>query len=166
MKIINFKNLKWLWLSMFLMLLDIGSKYWIKTSFYIGEKIFISSYCNYYYSHNSGIAFGLFSNFNASHRWLFIWIIILIIMIFIISLCISVKYIGTYYYVAYSIIIGGALGNLFDRILYGAVIDFIDLHINNWHWPTFNVADMEICTGVIILMLRNYYIICRRKFVL
>lgn len=163
MKIINFRNLKWLWYAILLMLLDIGSKYWIKTNFYVGEILFLSSYCNCYYVHNSGLAFGLFADLNLFHHWLFVWITVLIIVVFIIFLCESVKYLNKYYCFAHSMIIGGALGNLYDRVLCGVVIDFIDLHIKDWHWPTFNVADTEICIGMIILIIRHYCVVFRKN---
>lgn len=163
MKTVNFSNLKWLWCSLLLMLLDIGSKYWIKTRFSVGEVLCISSYCNFYYIYNSGLAFGLFSGINLIYRWFLVWVIALVIVIFIIALCESIKYCSKYYYFAYSMIIGGSSGNLFDRILYNAVIDFIDIHLHNWHWPVFNIADIEICTGIIILIIRHHYIFLKRR---
>ena len=58
----------------------------------------------------------------------------------------------------YSIVIGGALGNLYDRFVYKAVPDFIDIHYNNFHWFTFNVADIFITIGILILILRNIFV--------
>ena len=55
-------------------------------------------------------------------------------------------------YVAYSFVIGGALGNLYDRIVYGYVIDFIEIHYNNFYWPIFNIADVAISIGIILLL--------------
>jgi signal peptidase II len=55
--------------------------------------------------------------------------------------------------IAYSLILGGALGNLLDRFMYGAVVDFIDFHVNLYHWPTFNLADSFICIGAFIYLL-------------
>lgn len=162
MKILNFKNLQWLWGSGFLLLLDIGSKYWINTKFYFGEVLFIFPYCNFCYVYNSGLAFGLLSNMHVIFRWLFICIIVLVIIVFVMLLCKSVKYFSKCYYFSYSMIIGGALGNLFDRIVYGAVIDFIDIHIGSWHWPIFNVADIEIFLGIVILMIRHYYLFLQK----
>lgn len=164
MKIVNLKHLKWLQFSILLMLLDMGSKFWIKSYFYPGEVLFISYCCNFYCVYNAGLAFGLFSNMMVSFRWLFVWIVIAIIIAFIVFLCKSVKLFSKCYYCAYSMIIGGALGNLFDRILYGTVIDFIDIHIGSWHWPTFNLADTEICIGVFILVMRHYYIFLKKNY--
>ncbi|WP_159714797.1 signal peptidase II [Blochmannia endosymbiont of Camponotus nipponensis] len=152
----NYRNLKWLWLSILLMLLDIGSKYWVKTHFLFGEVLALLPGINCYYINNSGLSFGLFGNVNLHYRWIFIWIIILIIITLIIMLCRLIEY-SNYYRVSYSMIIGGALGNLFDRILHGTVVDFIDIYIKSWHWPTFNVADIEICIGITLLIMKNYY---------
>lgn len=57
---------------------------------------------------------------------------------------------------AYALIIGGALGNLFDRMVHGAVIDFIDFHVNNWHFPTFNIADTAICIGAALVIFEGF----------
>ena len=54
--------------------------------------------------------------------------------------------------IALSFILGGALGNVLDRVMYGAVVDFIDLHYGNWHWPAFNVADSAICIGAALII--------------
>lgn len=161
-KIIDFRNLKWLWCAILFMLLDMGSKYWIKNNFIFEKVLFISSYCNFYYVFNAGLAFGLLSNMNKIYYWLLIWISVLLIIVFIILLCESVKYLKKCYYLAYSMMIGGALGNLFDRVVYGKVLDFVDIHVNNWHWPIFNIADIEICVGVIILIMRSYCIFLKK----
>ncbi|URJ24041.1 signal peptidase II [Blochmannia endosymbiont of Camponotus sp.] len=152
----NYKNLKWLWLSILIMLLDIGTKYWVKTHFWIGEVLSVLPGVNCYYVCNPGLAFGLFTNVNLYYRWIFVWIIILVIAMFIVALYKLIER-PKCYSISYSMVIGGALGNLLDRILYGTVVDFIDVHIKNWHWPTFNVADIAICIGISILTIRCYY---------
>ncbi|URJ30238.1 signal peptidase II [Blochmannia endosymbiont of Camponotus sp.] len=152
----NHKNLKWLWLSILLMLLDIETKYLIKTHFLVGEILSVLPGINFYYIRNSGLAFGIFANVDLCYRWTFIWITILIIIAFVITLYKMIGY-SKYYSVSCSMIIGGALGNLLDRVLYGTVVDFIDIYIKSWHWPTFNIADMAICIGTIVLIVKHYY---------
>lgn len=152
----NYKNLKWLWLSVLLMLLDIETKRWVKTHFWIGEVLSVLPGINCCYICNPGLAFGLFANANLCYRWIFVGTTILVIAVFIIALYQLVES-PKCYSISYSMIIGGALGNLFDRILYGTVVDFIDVYIASWHWPTFNVADMAICIGITILTIRCYY---------
>ncbi|URJ23119.1 signal peptidase II [Blochmannia endosymbiont of Camponotus sp. C-003] len=111
---------------------------------------------NCYYICNTGLAFGLFADSHLYYHGIFVWITILVIVAFIVALYKLIDR-SRCYRISYSMIIGGALGNLFDRILYGAVVDFIDLHIKSWHWPTFNVADIAICVGITILTGRFYY---------
>ena len=111
--------------------------------------IYLTSYLNLYLIWNKGIAFGLFS-FEDN----FIYQLISSV-IFIISIVLVVMIIKSNGFKKYSmiLILGGALGNLFDRIYYSAVPDFIDLHFQGFHWFVFNVADIFITFGVICLIL-------------
>ena len=117
-----------------------------------GSEIYLSKYLNIYLIWNEGIAFGLFS-FDEKNLYNYLTIFILIIVIFILFWIIKSKGIQKY---ALSMISGGALGNLFDRILYRAVPDFIDLHINNFHWFIFNIADIFITIGVFLMILSEF----------
>ena len=110
--------------------------------------IYLTQYLNIYLIWNKGIAFGLFS-FNES--FIYNIVTLTIILINIVILMMIVKYEG---FKKYSLVLvfGGSLGNLFDRIYYSAVPDFIDLHINQFHWFIFNVADIFITLGVICLI--------------
>ena len=120
----------------------------------IGSEIYLSKYLNIYLIWNEGIAFGLFS-FDEKNLYNYLTIFILIIVVFILFWIIKSKGIQKY---ALSMISGGALGNLFDRILYRAVPDFIDLHINNFHWFIFNIADIFITIGVFLMILSEFTI--------
>ena len=111
--------------------------------------IFITSFLNIYLVWNKGIAFGLL-NFEQSGIYNLITGIIAIISLAILVMIIKTKDIRVYFL---SFIFAGATGNLFDRLYYTAVPDFIDLHINNFHWFIFNVADIFISFGVICLIL-------------
>ena len=113
-----------------------------------GSEIFSSKFLNIYLIWNEGIAFGLFS-FNENYLYNFLTLFILII-IFIILYMIS-KSSGIKKY-SLLMILGGALGNVFDRIIYKAVPDFIDFHVGNFHWFIFNVSDIFITLGVIFLI--------------
>ena len=110
--------------------------------------IYLTFYLNLYLIWNKGIAFGLFS-FDESFIYNFVTILILGILLIIIILIFKSETYKSYFY---TIILGGALGNLFDRFYYSAVPDFIDLHINNFHWFIFNIADIFITLGVICLI--------------
>ena len=115
--------------------------------------IYVNSYLNFYLIWNKGIAFGLFS-FEENLIYNLISSIILIISIALIVMIIKSEGIKKYSLI---LILGGAFGNLFDRIYYSAVPDFIDLHINGFHWFIFNVADVFITIGVFCLILDELF---------
>tara|TARA_B100000787_G_C16183833_1_gene293421 strand:+ start:531 stop:1034 length:504 start_codon:yes stop_codon:yes gene_type:complete len=111
--------------------------------------IFVTKYLNIYLIWNEGIAFGLLS-FDQSSIYSSITALITIISTVVLILIVKTNDIRFYFY---SFVFAGAAGNLFDRLYYSAVPDFIDLHINNYHWFIFNVADIFITIGVICLIL-------------
>jgi len=115
----------------------------------LGSDIFNSTYLNIVLIWNKGIAFGLLS-FNESYLYSIISLIIAIIIIVLIIM--SLKNQGFKRY-SLLMIVGGALGNLHDRIFFNAVPDFIDFHIGNFHWFIFNVADIFITVGVISMII-------------
>ena len=110
--------------------------------------IYINTYLNFYLIWNKGIAFGLFS-FNERFIYNIITAIILLITVIILIMIIKNKGFKKY---SLMFVLGGSLGNLFDRIYYSAVPDFIDFHINDFHWFVFNVADIFITLGIICLI--------------
>tara|TARA_Y100000992_G_scaffold10730_1_gene6593 strand:+ start:434 stop:931 length:498 start_codon:yes stop_codon:yes gene_type:complete len=119
-----------------------------------GSEIYLSKYVNIYLIWNEGIAFGLFSLDEKNlynYLTIFIFIIVLLILFWIIKSNGIQKY-------ALLMIFGGALGNLYDRIFYRAVPDFIDLHINNFHWFIFNFADIFISIGVFLMILSEFIV--------
>ena len=111
--------------------------------------IYLSPYLNLYLIWNKGIAFGLFS-FNDDLIYNLISLVIVMILIVIILLIVKSKGITSYSLI---LVLGGALGNLYDRLYYSAVPDFIDFHIKDFHWFVFNLADIFITLGVISLIL-------------
>ena len=115
----------------------------------LGSEIFSSNYLNISLIWNEGIAFGLFS-FSQTIMYdlltLFISLVIIVILIMLIKSNDLRKY-------PLLMIFGGAIGNLYDRVFYKAVPDFIDVHVNNFHWFIFNVADIFISIGVIFMIL-------------
>tara|TARA_B100000575_G_scaffold274101_1_gene257579 strand:- start:319 stop:813 length:495 start_codon:yes stop_codon:yes gene_type:complete len=115
-------------------------------------EIFLSKYLNLYLTWNKGIAFGMFS-FNEEKFYNFMTYIILTIIIIIFFL--MVKNSG-YKRFSLLLILGGALGNFFDRVYYKAVPDFIDFHIDKFHWFTFNVADIFISVGVFFMIFLEF----------
>ena len=113
----------------------------------------VTSFLNFNLVWNSGIAFGLFS-FNEQFYYNIITLIIIIITLIILFFAIKSSDVEK---IGFSMILGGSLGNIFDRIYYSSVVDFIDFHINNFHWFIFNVADIFISIGVIILIVLEIF---------
>ena len=112
-------------------------------------EIYLTSFLNSYLVWNTGIAFGLFSLSNELTYNLFTALIAAINLI-IIYLAVVTKDFRRYFFL---LILGGSFGNLFDRLFYGSVPDFIDFHVGNFHWFIFNIADIFITVGVICLIL-------------
>ena len=136
---------------LFIFFLDRASKIYLLNLEISGTTIdfYISPFFNFYLVWNSGIGFGL-ASLDSNIYYHIITGIIVIVNFVLIYLIIRSK--GTYAYLL-ALIIGGALGNLFDRIYYHAVPDFIDFHIANYHWFIFNVADIFITLGIIGLLI-------------
>ena len=139
-----------------LFLIDRFSKFFILKLVEQGEKldIYITSYLNLYLIWNKGIAFGLLS-FNENIIYNIITVLILIIIFTILIMVVKSKGFVKYSLVA---VLAGALGNVFDRIYYSAVPDFIDFHINEFHWFIFNIADIFITLGVFCLIYVELFI--------
>jgi len=114
--------------------------------------IYINSFFSLFLVWNKGIGFGLFS-FDQTYIYNGITLFILLINLIIVYLILREKNINSYFL---SLILGGSLGNLFDRYYYGAVPDFIDLNYNGYHWFIFNVADIFITIGIICLILGEF----------
>ena len=116
---------------------------------FLGSEIFISKFLNIHLIWNEGIAFGLFS-FTEKTFYNFLTLTILIIILVIFFMIIKSQGLRKY---SLLMVLGGALGNVFDRVFNKSVPDFIDFHIGNFHWFIFNIADVFITFGVIFLIL-------------
>ena len=143
-------------ISLVVFLLDRFTKYLVLDLFEnttIAE-IYINRFINLLLIWNDGIAFGLL-NFQDQKIYNLITIVIFFVSIVVLVLALKSKTYDAYFF---SMIFGGAIGNLFDRVKYNAVPDFIDLHINNYHWFIFNVADIFITLGVICLIFDEIFL--------
>jgi signal peptidase II len=114
------------------------------------NSVAIVPYLNFTIGYNKGAAFGILDAASGWQRWFFIAIAITISIIIILWSKRLTKR-DKYEKVALGLVLGGAWGNLLDRIRLGHVVDFIDFYIGNWHWYTFNVADIAICVGAVLL---------------
>ena len=135
----------------FIFILDRVSKKKIINEQLNGDSLFINDYLNFDLVWNTGISFGLFSQ-NAGVYYHAISSIIFLVIIFLRYLISRAIFLEK---ILFSLILGGALGNFFDRVQYYAVPDFIDIHVNDFHWFTFNIADIFITIGVIFLIIKD-----------
>ena len=138
-------------LVLFIFLIDRISKIYViyLDKKFLGSEIFSSKYLNINLIWNDGIAFGLFS-FEKSNLYDLLTLIIIAIIIIIVFMTAKAEGIKKY---SLLMILGGAIGNVFDRLFNRAVPDFIDFHIGNFHWFIFNIADVFITIGVIFMIL-------------
>lgn len=131
------------------LLLDIGSKLLVSKIFILNEsKTIIDNFLNITYVRNTGAAWSILDN----NTWI-VTVISLLIIIGIICYVYRNRVSKKILKIGYGLILGGAIGNFIDRIVYGYVIDFIDIDIFGWNYPIFNLADMFIVVGVILVMI-------------
>ena len=115
-----------------------------------GAQENITSFFNIVLIHNRGMSFGLFNGSGGLNALLFSLVAAAIVTVLIYWLSrVGSPLLAT----AIGLIIGGAIGNVVDRVRLGAVVDFLDFHVGRWHWPAFNVADSAICVGVAVMLL-------------
>lgn len=148
----NFKNLSWLIISFLIIFLDQLSKQLAIKYLTLYQAKPLMPFFNLTLAHNTGAAFSLLGTAGGWQRWFFAGIAIVASIggtVWLYRLPAKDKLSAF----AISLILSGALGNLWDRLVYGYVIDFIDFYINDWHWPVFNIADSAICIGVALLII-------------
>ncbi|MFI3198796.1 MAG: signal peptidase II [Methylococcaceae bacterium] len=147
--------LKWLGLSLFAILLDQGTKLAVDGSMKLYQSIPVLPFFKLTYVHNTGAAFSFLSEAGGWQRWFFAGLALAISCVIAVWLA-RLKQHETLLAVALSLVLGGAIGNLIDRLAYGYVIDFLDVYYQTWHWPAFNIADSAITLGVILMLLESF----------
>lgn len=147
--------LKWLWLSLLAIILDQVSKLVVDNTMQLYESIPLIPYFNLTYVHNTGAAFSFLSEAGGWQRWFFAVLALVISAVLSVWLARLEKH-ETLLALALSLVLGGAIGNLIDRLAYGYVIDFLDVYYNTWHWPAFNIADSAITLGVMLMLAESF----------
>ncbi|WP_187306500.1 signal peptidase II [Buchnera aphidicola] len=152
------KFILFLWITVLIIVIDYMTKKWVIHTFDLYQNKTICSFLNLFYIHNNGMAFGLLSQQKFCPEFL----------IFFTGTMVTIKIVQIFYsffiketyknYMFYCFIIGGAIGNLIDRIKYGCVIDFIDIHIYTIHLPIFNIADISIMFGALASILYSIFL--------
>lgn len=143
-------KLKYFWVIALGVGWDQVAKYFALKNLEFGLAQSVVPHLNWHLNYNKGISFGLFNQ--ASVSMILIGIIVMLIIGLLVWLW-NMPKTASWQAVSLSLVIGGAIGNLIDRLYFGHVIDFIDFYIGNWHWYTFNVADSLICVGAVMLTL-------------
>ena len=152
-KIITKNNLYSLFLILIIFFLDRYTKLFVLNNF-TENTYYLNDYINLDLIWNIGIGFGLMST-ESDLIYNSITFLIAIVLLFLIFFLIISDIIDK---TIYTIIIGGALGNFYDRLIFRAVPDFIDIHYKNFHWFTFNVADIFISLGIIFFIIRSFFV--------
>ena len=142
--------LRYLVIATITLLLDQLSKWSALSNLKMGVPEQVFPFMNWLLLFNPGAAFSFLAQGSGWQRWFFtaIGLAACIYIIWLIRKSQNDKLLC----IALSLILGGALGNVLDRLMYGAVVDFIDLHYANWHWPAFNIADSAICIGAALII--------------
>jgi len=148
-------------ISLFVFLLDILSKNFIQNKIMYGEQLEITSFLSLVHFQNTGAAFSFLSDQGGWQRYFLIAISLLAVLY--IPWLINQYKKNILIVIGLLLILGGAIGNLYDRISYGYVIDFIYLHIAEFYWPAFNVADSAISLGVLLFLYGSFKIIKRDR---
>lgn len=144
--------LRWLWLTALVLVLDQASKLWVDHAFRLHESLELAPFFNLTYLRNTGAAFSFLGDAGGWQRWLFMGLALAASGL--LGWWLWTLKAGQHLQAAsISLILGGAVGNLIDRTLYGYVIDFFDFHVASWHFAAFNVADSAITVGVGLLLL-------------
>jgi len=149
------KVFRWLAITILAILLDQITKQLIIDNMQLHQSIEVMPYFNLYYVRNYGAAFSFLSDQAGWQRWFFT-IIASVISLGILFWLTKLRASQKLLIIALSFVLGGALGNLYDRVSYGYVIDFIDWYVGSYHWPAFNIADASISLGAILLILDTF----------
>ena len=140
-------------LALGVLIADQMTKWWAQMSLPMAQAIKVTDFLNWFLIYNPGAAFSLLSQADGWQRWFFtvIGIVAAVVIIWLLQK-------NTHdrpFCLALSLILGGAIGNVLDRLLYGAVVDFIDVHYDGWHWPAFNIADSAISIGATLIVINE-----------
>ncbi|MEJ2213052.1 MAG: signal peptidase II [Gammaproteobacteria bacterium] len=142
---------RWLWLSAIVVVLDQLTKQWIEEAFVLYESLPVTGFFNLTLVYNTGAAFSFLADAGGWQRWFFL-ILALLICVYLVYWLLHLDKKQVALPLAIAMIIGGAVGNVIDRLLHGHVIDFLDFYYQQWHWPAFNLADSAITLGVILFI--------------
>lgn len=145
---------KWLAVSAIIIAIDLYTKHLVQGAFQYGEHLTITNFFDLVRYHNEGAAFSFLANAGGWQKWFFSGISV--VAIFVITYLLRKHHTEKLFCFGLALVLGGAIGNLYDRLTLGYVVDFLYLHYQTFAWPAFNVADSAICVGVALLLLDSF----------
>ena len=146
---------RWYLLACLIVVIDQLTKYWVSSVFSYGETLELLPVLNLTLVHNLGAAFSFLSDAGGWQRWFFAIVssvVSIVLVVWLYRLSARQTLLAT----ALALVLGGAVGNLWDRVILGYVIDFVDVHYQQYHWPAFNIADAAITLGAILLIMESF----------
>lgn len=141
---------RWLWLSAAVAAADLATKAWVSSAFRAGDVLVVTPFLNLVLWHNPGAAFSFLAGAGGWQRWFFVGVTMAVSAVLLAMLRKSGG--NRLLASALALVLGGAAGNLWDRLTLGHVVDFIQLHAGGYYWPAFNVADSAITVGVVLIL--------------
>jgi signal peptidase II len=145
-------KLRWLWLSVLVIALDLGTKALATAMLTYAEPVAVMPMFNLTLLHNTGAAFSFLAGADGWQRWFFVALAAVVSVVLVIWLK-NLKREETWTAIAIALILGGAIGNVYDRVVHGYVVDFLHVYWQNWHFPAFNIADTAITIGAGMMIL-------------
>lgn len=147
---------RWYGIAVLVIVLDQLTKNWASAELTYATPYVITDFFNFTLLHNKGAAFSFLSDAGGWQRWFFTIVaavVSAVLAVWLIRLPVHKRMEA----IAIALVLGGALGNLYDRVMLGYVVDFLDFHINQRHWPAFNIADSAICVGAVLLIVDSLF---------
>jgi len=151
----NHPQLKWLWISMTVIILDQATKQIAEARLIPHQPVNLFPYFDWYLTYNTGAAFSFLASAGGWQRWLFT-VIAIVISAVIVQWLRKLPTEETLTAISLSLILGGAIGNLIDRVYLGHVIDYIQVWLGSYPWPAFNIADAAISVGAVMLIVSSF----------
>ena len=145
-------GLAWIWISVLVIILDQASKLWMDSNLSFNQPVNILPFFDLRLLYNEGAAWSFLANAGGWQRWFLAALAFGISIVLIVWLS-KLERKQVWLAIALALVLGGAIGNLIDRVVYGHVIDFIDVYYQQWHWPAFNIADSAISVGAVMLVI-------------
>ncbi len=145
---------KWLSISAIVVALDLYTKYLIQNAFEYAQHLTVTSFFDLVRYHNEGAAFSFLADAGGWQKWFFSGISVIAILV--ITYLLKKHQTQKLFCLGLALVLGGAIGNLYDRLTLGYVVDFLHFHYQAYAWPAFNVADSAICIGVALLLMDSF----------